>query len=159
MGIRFLRKGQVADKARSDVETGRAYGRIIFVTNRFARAKDRARVEDELSEKHGIPVTILDRTWIVRLEPTDYHRERQLEEIEQAIDDPGAFRVWSVSLSQRLLWPLSYRVVSSGRASKQRAGSLGPSDWPRRTAPIGRSLKPSTSKFGQPSGGLMILVS
>jgi len=57
-------------KVRSDVqgiiETGRKYDRIIFVTSRFARAKDRARIEDELTKKYSIPVTIHDRSWIVK---------------------------------------------------------------------------------------------
>lgn len=58
-----------ADKVRSDVGgivgTGRGYQTIFFVTSRAARAKDRARVEDELSREHGVPVTILDRAWII----------------------------------------------------------------------------------------------
>lgn len=108
-------------KVRSDVkgivETERDYKRIIFVTSRFARDKDRARIEDELSEQYGIPVTIHDRSWIVkeviendrkdiaynylkvgetkddplRLGPTDYSRTQQLAGIEQSIDDPDAF--------------------------------------------------------------------
>jgi hypothetical protein len=99
-------------------ETGRAYNRIICVTSRFAKAKDRARVEDELLNKYGIPITIHDRTWIVkeivendradlafnylkvgesvtdasRLGPTDYSRSQQLMDAERAIEDPEAFR-------------------------------------------------------------------
>src|SRR5260221_4670485 len=118
----FSAKEKWTDKVRSDVEglvkTGRRYERIIFVTSRFARAKDRARLEDELSSQHGIPVTIHDRSWIVveiiekdrkdlafnylgigeqksdplRLGPTDYSRTQQLTEIENSIDDPGAFQ-------------------------------------------------------------------
>ena len=118
----FSAKEKWTDKVRSDVEglvkTGRPYERIIFVTSRFARAKDRARLEDELSSQHGIPVTIHDRSWIVteiiekdrkdlafnylgtgeqksdplRLGPTDYSRIRQLTEIEKSIDDPTAFQ-------------------------------------------------------------------
>lgn len=108
-------------KVRSDVqgivETGRSYDRIIFVTSRFARAKDRARIEDELSKKYSIPVTIHDRSWIVkeiidsdrkdiafnylgigdskndplRLGPKDYSRSQQLEDIERSLDDPEAY--------------------------------------------------------------------
>lgn len=109
-------------KVRSDVknlaETGRAYDKIFFVTSRPARAKDRARIEDELSKKYKIPVTILDRSWIVgeivekdridlafyylgvgeatpdssRLGPTDYSRHQHLSDVEQQIEDPEAFR-------------------------------------------------------------------
>jgi hypothetical protein len=118
----FSAKAKWADKVRKDVkgivETGRAYDRIICVTSRFSRAKDRARVEDELSKKYDIRVSIHDRSWIVkeiieneradlafnylkageavpdalRLGPTDYSRTQQLRDAEQAIEDPGAFR-------------------------------------------------------------------
>ena len=109
-------------KVRADVkgivETSRAYDRIFFVTSRFARAKDRARIEDELTKTYQIPVTIHDRSWIVsetvekdradlafnylrvgeavndiqRLGATDYSREKYLSEIERTIEDPEAFR-------------------------------------------------------------------
>jgi hypothetical protein len=118
----FSAKATWADKVRKDVEgiveTGRPYNKIICVTSRFAKAKDRARVEDELSTKYGVPVVIHDRSWIVkeviendrkdlafnylkigeaksdplRLGPTDYSRTQQLAAIERSIDDPEAFR-------------------------------------------------------------------
>ncbi len=109
----FSAKKTWAEKARSDVAgivaTGRSYQRIIFVTSRAARAKDRARLEDELSQTHGVPVTIHDRTWIIDevigkdrrdlafhylgigeessdrdLGPSDYSRTKQLAEIERS---------------------------------------------------------------------------
>jgi hypothetical protein len=106
---------------RSDVagivETARGYQKIYCVTAQFARAKDRARIEDELTRQHGTTVTILDRTWIVdqvidgdrkdlafnylgvgqevqdvgRLGPSDYSRAQQLDDIEKAIGNPQAF--------------------------------------------------------------------
>ena len=109
-------------KVRSDVkklaETDRGYDKIFFVTSQFARAKDRARIEDELSRDCMVPVTILDRSWIVdeiveknradlafnyldigestsnssRLGPADYSRQQHLSDAEQAIEDPEAFR-------------------------------------------------------------------
>lgn len=52
-----------AEKARKDVagilETQRDYQKVYCVTAQFARAKDRARVEDELAKKYGLTVTIL----------------------------------------------------------------------------------------------------
>lgn len=117
----FSAKESWATKVRADVkgivETGRDYKRIIFITSRFARAKDRARIEDQLSKQYGIPVTIHDRSWIVkeiiendrkdiafnylrvgeaksdpfRLGPKDYSRKQQIEDIERLIDDPEAF--------------------------------------------------------------------
>jgi hypothetical protein len=58
----FSAKKTWAQKVRSDVEglvqAGRGYNRIICVTSRFAKAKDRASLEDELSKQHGIPIRI-----------------------------------------------------------------------------------------------------
>jgi len=116
----FSAKQKWAEKVRADVEgvvaTGRGYQKIFFVTSRAARAKDRARVEDELSREHGVQVTILDRAWIIdevidknrrdlafnylgigeeatesELGPEDYSRSHQLADIERELDDPTAF--------------------------------------------------------------------
>ena len=118
----FSAKETWSTKVRNDVKgivaTGRDYKRVIFVTSRFARDKDRARIEDELSKQYGIPVTIHDRSWIVkeiiendrkdiaynylkigeakndplRMGPKDYSRAQQLSEIENSIEDPEAFK-------------------------------------------------------------------
>ena len=116
----FSAKKTWADKARSDVAgivaTNRDYKKIFFVTSRAARSKDRARVEQELSEKHSVTVTIHDRSWIIdevinksrrdlaynylgvgdktsehELGPSDYSRKQQLEDIERELTDPTAF--------------------------------------------------------------------
>lgn len=117
----FSAKEKWEDKVKDDVKnivgTGRAYKNIIFVTSRFAKDKKRSEIEDALSKKYGIPVTIHDRSWIVkeviendrkdiafnylnvgeaksdplRLGPTDYSRAQQLADIEKALDDPQAF--------------------------------------------------------------------
>lgn len=117
----FSAKKKWAEKVRGDVEslvrTNRIYDRIICVTSQFARAKQRAAIEDSLREQYGIPVTVHDRSWIVaeviehdrkdlafnylhvgrevrtthRLGPTDYSRSKQLEDIEKALSDPSAF--------------------------------------------------------------------
>lgn len=117
----FSAKKKWAEKVRNDVAgivaTQRDYQKIYCVTAQFARAKDRARVEDELTKQYGVTVTILDRNWIVdqivdgdrrdlafnylgvgreiigahRLGPSDYSRSQQLEDIEKALGNPGAF--------------------------------------------------------------------
>lgn len=116
----FSAKERWTEKARADVAaamgTGRNYQKVFFVTSRFARSKDRARLEDELSTRHGVLVTILDRTWIVeqvidhdyrdlafnylgagsedrdsQLGPNDYSRAQQLDDLERALADPQAF--------------------------------------------------------------------
>ncbi|MER8760308.1 hypothetical protein NKH69_32685 [Mesorhizobium sp. M0976] len=117
----FSAKKTWADKVRKDVkgiiDTGRKYDRIICVTSRPARSKDRARLEDELLDTCGVSVTIQDRSWIakeiiendrkdiafnylgvgqeitdrLRLGPADYSRTQQLEDAEAALSNPEAF--------------------------------------------------------------------
>jgi hypothetical protein len=117
----FSAKEKWRAKARSDVDgiakTGRGYKRIIFLTSRYAKAKDRAALEDELTKKYGIEVTIHDRSWIVQqviefdrkdlayhylgvgqevgdasqLGPADYSRNRQLDALEKSFSDPDRF--------------------------------------------------------------------
>jgi len=116
----FSAKKTWSEKARSDVAgimaTNRGYKKIFFVTSRAARAKDRARVEDELSREYSVQVTIHDRTWILdevidknrrdlaynylgigdetsdlNLGPSDYSRKQQLADIEADLTEPSAF--------------------------------------------------------------------
>ena len=111
-------KQKIIDDVQGLIDTGRRYDRIICVTSRFAKAKDRAKLETELSAKAGLPVTIHDRSWIVaeviehgrkdiaynylgigtevtdasRLGPTDYSRVQQLEAVEAELGDPDGYR-------------------------------------------------------------------
>jgi len=115
----FSAKKAWSDKVRSDVkgivETKRGYTKIIFVTSRPTRARDRLRIEDELKTKHGVPVTILDREWLidrvfehnhkdlafehlnagkhdpesVKLGPRDFERQQELDEIEDRLTKLG----------------------------------------------------------------------
>lgn len=116
----FSAKKAWAGKVRSDVAgimaTNRGYSKIFFVTSRAARAKDRSRVEDELSKQYGVQITIHDRSWILKeviennrrdlayhylgfgeetrdldLGPSDYSRKQQLADIEKELADPEAF--------------------------------------------------------------------
>ncbi len=116
----FSAKKKWPEKARSDVAgivaTNRGYTKIFVVTSRAARAKDRARVEDDLSREHGVQVTIHDRSWIIdeiidknrrnlaynylgignetcdlELGPSDYSRKQQLTDVERELSDPAAF--------------------------------------------------------------------
>jgi hypothetical protein len=117
----FSAKRTWSEKVRNDVAgiiaTHRGYQKIYCITARFARAKDRARLEDELTKQHGVSIIILDRTWIVeqvidgdrkdlafnylsvgqeiadarRLGPSDYSRAQQLDDIERVLSDPQAF--------------------------------------------------------------------
>ncbi len=68
-GFAVSAKAKWKPKIRSDVEkivsTGRPYSLIYFISNQAIKDKDRAAVEDALTIEHGIPVRILDRSWIV----------------------------------------------------------------------------------------------
>lgn len=117
----FSAKKKWVGKIRSDVaglvERNRGYRRIICVTSQFAADKARAKLEDELTQQYGIPITILDRSWIVkeivennrkdlafdylgighevrdtrRLGPQDYSRTARLDALEREVEDPSAF--------------------------------------------------------------------
>lgn len=110
-------KRKVVKDVKGIAATGRKLERIYFVTSQPARAADRARIETELEQTHGIPVKILDRAWIVeevidherkdiahdylgvgqmmsdpmRMGPEDYSRRRRLEDIERGLADPSTF--------------------------------------------------------------------
>jgi hypothetical protein len=58
-------RGKVQLDVAGIVGTGRGYPRIYFITNQYVPAKDSATVQDDLRKKHGVPVTILDRTWLL----------------------------------------------------------------------------------------------
>lgn len=129
----FSSKKRWAEKVRNDVAgivaTQRDYKKIICATAQFAPAKKRANLEDELSTFYGVPVTILDRSWIVdkiidhdhkdlachylhvgqevsdsrRLGPSDYSRSQQLEDLEQALSRPDAFEGMEMQLATEAL--------------------------------------------------------
>lgn len=118
-------------KCRKDVEsimsTGRGYVQIFCVTSRFIKNSSRAELQDELSEKYDVKVTILDRTWLldktlqpknqhlaidhlgltgsieskIQIGPFDADKHIQLAEIERQIDqieDPGRLTISQVDL-------------------------------------------------------------
>jgi len=111
-------KSKVASDVRSAASTGRPYTRIYFITSRFAPEKSRAQSEDSLSKEVGIPVFILDRTWIttavlehghaniaiealhlvdlrasveIDIGPEDLRRQQELNALDQALADPQAY--------------------------------------------------------------------
>lgn len=73
--LAFSAKKTWKRKLQNDIEsilsTGRPYNQVIFVTNQAVPSKERQKAQDELSTQHGIPVTILDRTWL--LDSIVYH--------------------------------------------------------------------------------------
>jgi hypothetical protein len=65
----FSAKKDWRGKVRSDVKeivgTKRGYNRIFFITNQFAPSRVSSEAQDALGAEYGIPVTIIDRTWIL----------------------------------------------------------------------------------------------
>ncbi|RWX70812.1 hypothetical protein EN780_02105 [Mesorhizobium sp. M4B.F.Ca.ET.089.01.1.1] len=111
-------KKKIRKDVKSIAETGRGYPRIYFVTNQFVPSKDSASMQDALEERYGIPVTILDKTWILnkvfeghsldivvetlgvgrekteeanRVGPRDSQRIAELEELEARIGDGSKY--------------------------------------------------------------------
>ena len=65
----FSAKKDWRPKVKADIAaiaaTGRGYRKAIFISSRFIKDKDRAKIEDELSKKHSLRVSVFDRSWII----------------------------------------------------------------------------------------------
>tara|TARA_R110002049_G_scaffold298110_1_gene487641 strand:+ start:3655 stop:6888 length:3234 start_codon:yes stop_codon:yes gene_type:complete len=120
-GFAFSAKQQWSPKVRSDVqgmvETGRVYDRIIFVTSRSARSKDRLRVEDELSVKFGVPVTIHDRSWILDKVFEHEHMDLAYEYLKAGQFDETRLAVGPRDFERKIeLDTLEERLARSGQS-------------------------------------------
>lgn len=130
----FSAKKDWKAKVRSDVKglagTRRDYSRIYFMSNQFARDKDRAALEDELKTAYNTQVIILDRSWIteavfahdrvelaieaLRIEeltakaerqigPRDLERQTELQALDAEIADPERYRGAQYQLAEDCL--------------------------------------------------------
>jgi hypothetical protein len=130
----FSAKKDWRGKVRSDVKnvlsTGRTYHRIYFISNQYIPDKLRSEVEKAQSGAAGIPVYILDRSWLLsrvfdhnridiaidtlgldnksiksdrRSGPRDVEREAKLKEIDQQIDDQERYAGVEYQLAQDCL--------------------------------------------------------
>ena len=117
----FSAKQDWRSKVRSDVKeivgTGRGYQRIYFISNQYVPARQSAQVQDALTTEYRVPVTIMDRTWILDcvfehgsldiarkclgvgkqyeatvLGPRDLWRETELDRLEKLIGDGVAYQ-------------------------------------------------------------------
>jgi hypothetical protein len=59
-------KPKIQEDAAKIAALPRKFTKVYFVTNQFAKDKDRSALEDELTKKHGFEAHILDRNWIVK---------------------------------------------------------------------------------------------
>ena len=130
----FSAKKDWRPKVRSDIakigDTGRGYVKAFFISSQYVPDRVRAQVEDELREKHGLDVRILDRSWIldrvfdgmhqklaieelglpqsmeprVRKGPLDVERERELGLIEARIKAASEQGVGSSHVAGRSRW-------------------------------------------------------
>lgn len=68
-------KAKCIKDVESIMSTGRGYVRIFCVSSRYIKNSLRTDLQDELSKKHGVNVTILDRTWLLdkTLQPKNQH--------------------------------------------------------------------------------------
>jgi hypothetical protein len=128
----FSAKRDWRSKLKSDVRvivgTKRGYPRIYFVTNQFVPAKDSAKEQDELTEQYGVPITILDRTWLLdcvleknsldiaaqtlgvgreraatALGPRDLQRQTDLENLERLLSDGTQYQGMAPTLAEDAL--------------------------------------------------------
>jgi len=118
-GFAISAKKTWSSKVSSDVKgivgTGRKYDRIYFLTNQAVKAKTCHDKEMELTKKFDVPVTILDREWIIEktfqnkceylafsdlgagrhdpakavIGPNDYKRQKQLDALEERLAKPN----------------------------------------------------------------------
>ena len=117
----FSAKKDWRSKVQSDVkgiaETERGYPRIYFVTNQYVSARHSSEVQDSLLKAFGIPVIILDRSWILtcvfdrdsvdiaqqclgvgtqvegtQLGPRDLKRQTELDALEKMLGDSSAYQ-------------------------------------------------------------------
>lgn len=114
----FSAKKAWREKVKSDVRGLSSSGirptRIFFMTSQFAKDKSKSEVELQLQNEVGVPVTVLDRAWIVekviehnhtdlltsylhvslpgqgerRTGPNDLTRRKELDELLQKFKDP-----------------------------------------------------------------------
>ncbi|MGH1330679.1 MAG: hypothetical protein ACRBBK_07340 [Paracoccaceae bacterium] len=114
-----------SNKVRQDVsglkETGRTYDRVFFVTSRPARSKDRLRIEKELSDQFGLPVTILDREWIIDKTLNNRHEDLAFEVLGAGRHDPERLQLGPNDIRrQRELDALEKSLANNANVQRER---------------------------------------
>ncbi len=123
-------RAKVANDVKKIADSGRDYKLIWFITNQFVKDKDKAEVQDQLTNEHQIPVRILDRGWIVKCVfehdrvklaidalrltgfekrdeqtrgPLDTERQNELKLLEEQIGDVDRYRGVEYQLAEDCL--------------------------------------------------------
>lgn len=112
-------RAKVRNDVKSIVGTERGYPRIYFISNQYIPSKDIATAQDSLTKEFGVPVNILDRTWLLdrvfdddsldiavetlgvgvgaareerQIGPEDLRRQTELAELDKVLSDPGEYQ-------------------------------------------------------------------
>jgi hypothetical protein len=121
-------RGKVRSDVKQIVDTARGYQHIYFITNQYVPSRQSAQVQDALLSEHEVPVTIMDRTWIldcvfehgsldiaqkwlgvgkqreaIVLGPRDLQRQTDLDKLEKLIGDAGAYQGQRLALADDAL--------------------------------------------------------
>ncbi|QQM32358.1 hypothetical protein JET14_09585 [Martelella lutilitoris] len=128
-GFAFSTKKVWSEKVRSDVkgivDTERDYGRIIFITSRPTRQRDRLRIQDELKEQYGISVTILDREWIIDRVFSHSHKDLVHEHLKAGEYQPDRIKLGPRDFKrQQTLDELEARLVKQGSTVQEQTQAV-----------------------------------
>lgn len=115
----FSTKADWLPKIRSDVkaiiETGRGYDRIICMTARAARQRDRLNLEEDLKKTYGVPVTIFDREWIIDRVFSHSHKDLAFTELHAGSHEPRELQIGPEDFRrQQALDVLENRIAKIG---------------------------------------------
>lgn len=132
-GFAISAKKDWKPKVKSDVaniiSTDRDYKIIFFMSNQYIPDKKRAATEDELYVEYGIPVRILDRSWLLdkvfsnhlekiavesfglsdsfldtyEIGPIDYKKKKELERLENEINDSISKGIRNIALVENAI--------------------------------------------------------
>ncbi|WP_417280955.1 hypothetical protein [Celeribacter sp.] len=128
-GFAFSAKKAWSDKVRSDVkgiaETKRHYDRIIFITSRPARQRDRLRIEEELQNEYSVRVTILDREWIIDRVFSHGHKDLAFEQLKAGEHEPDKLKLGPNDFKrQEALEELEERLKKLGTSAPDRTQAV-----------------------------------
>ncbi len=128
-GFAFSAKKTWSEKVRSDikgiVETQRSYDRIIFITSRAARQRDRLRIEDELQQEYGVKVTIIDREWIIDRVFSHGHKDLAFEYLKAGQHEPDKVKLGPRDFErQQTLHELEVRIKKFGSSTQEKTQAV-----------------------------------
>jgi hypothetical protein len=79
-------RSKVQSDVKKIIETNRGYGQVFFMSNQFISGKKRSEVEDTLEAKYGIPIHIIDRTWLLNKVFSSKHEQLAINALSLHVD-------------------------------------------------------------------------